>query len=236
MKKLEEVLSAAHHSLRRFCSARRSKSETTARAYRKKQLVAGEERERGEIPNKSEEMDGGSGAPNARRKYTDDVVGASAAQTDRRRRNAEGAEGYATETDRTAALTHRNAAPSHRNGAQTHRNTVPSHRNRAQTHRKTAPKHRNAAQTQTTAFNQTGTIYKPQRRRKEKEETRALDEEAIALERKRDQNFESPGFTPAANNRGPGCPAGGADVAGRNPPKPPRLSLRTPATRPTRAY
>ena len=217
--------------------------------YRKKQLVVGEERERGEIPNKSEEMDGGSSAPNARRKYTDDVVGASAAQTNRRqrnaqrRRNAEGAGGNAMETDRTAALTHRNAAPSHRNGAQTHRNTTlthrnaaPSHRNAAQTHRKTAPKHRNAAQIQTTAFKQTGTIYKPQRRCKEKEETRALDEEATALEKKRDQNFESPGFTPAANNREPGCPARGADVAGRNPPKPPRPGLRTPATRPTRAY
>ena len=56
------------------------KSVTTACAYRKKQLVAGEERERGEISNnkQSEEMDGGSSAPNARRKYTNDVVGANA--------------------------------------------------------------------------------------------------------------------------------------------------------------
>ena len=55
------------------------KSKTTARAYRKKQPVAGEERERGEIPNnkQSEEMDGGSSAPNAQCKYIDDVVGAT---------------------------------------------------------------------------------------------------------------------------------------------------------------
>ena len=90
-----------------------------------------------------------------------------AAQIDRRRRNAQRAmqsQGNATETDRTAALTHRNATPSHRNGAQT----------------------------QTTAFKETGTIYKPQRRRKEKKKTRALDEEATTLERKMDQNFELP--------------------------------------------
>ena len=56
------------------------KSKTTARAYRKKQPVVGEERERGEIPNnkQSEEMDGRSSAPNARRKYTENVVGANA--------------------------------------------------------------------------------------------------------------------------------------------------------------
>ena len=130
-------------------------------------------------------MDGGSSAPNARCKYTDDVVGASAAQTDRRRRNAEGAEGNATETDRTAALTHRNAAPSHRNGAQTHknmaltyRNAEPSHRNGAQTVRKTGPNHRNeaqthrnGAQTKTTAFKQTETRAleaKPQRWREKR--------------------------------------------------------------------
>ena len=134
-----------------------------------------------------------------------------ATQTDRRRRNAQRAaqsQGNATETDRTVALTHRNAAPSHRNGAQTHRKTMPSHRNGAQTDRKTTPTHRNGAQTQTMTFKEIGTIYKPQRRRKEKEETRALDEEATTLERKKDQNFESPGFIPAANNRGPRYTAG----------------------------
>ena len=56
------------------------KSETTARAYRKKQPEAGEESERGEIPNSQqlEPMDGGSSAPNAQYKHTNDVVGANA--------------------------------------------------------------------------------------------------------------------------------------------------------------
>ena len=153
------------------------KSKTTACAYRKKQAVAGEESERGEIPNSQqpEQMDGGSSAPNVRRKHTDDVVGVNAQRRSANRQKAtqmhRGRRKH-TETrwkQTEPWLSHRNVAQSHKNGAQTHRNTAlahksaaPSHRNGAQTHRKMALTHRNAAQshrngaqTQRTAFKET---------------------------------------------------------------------------------
>ena len=63
--------------------------------------------------------------------------------------------------------------------------------------------------------------------RKHREWTKALDDATTALERKRNQKFECPGFTPTANYRGPGRLGARADVAGRNPRKPP------PPTRPS---
>ena len=81
--------------------------------------------------------------------------------------------------------------------------------------------HKRGANTENDVQRERATEHKAQTPRKYREETRALDDEATALERKRNQNFECPGFTPAANYRRPGRLGARANVAGRNPPKPP---------------
>ena len=135
-----------------------------------------------------------------------------------------------------AVQTHGQLAETHKDGAHTHRNAAQGHKNGGQ---RLGAKTENDVQresyrTQTSDTTQAQRMdHNAQTPRKHREWTRAMDDAATVLERKRNQKFECPGVTPAANYRGPGRPGARADVAGQNPCKPPpRPALRTLATRP----
>ena len=96
-------------------------------------------------------------------------------------------------------------------------------KDQAQRQRRTF-KERESYRTQTSDTAQAQRMdHNAQTPRKHREWTRALDDAATTLERKRNQKFECPGVTLAANYRGPGRPGARADVARRNPHKTPPL-------------